>query len=116
MTIKNGDMPSMPTTCRISNTNEAWAFQVSGNTFQVPGLTKREMFCLHMGVAETGDEELDSIIRKGNQQKMAEKAMAAIVNAATLNGSAKEGDEAGPIVMASVFVADALLAELERTK
>ena len=33
------------------------------------GLTKREHFCLHMGVPETGDEELDDIIRKGNELK-----------------------------------------------
>ena len=33
------------------------------------GLTKREKFCLQMGVPETGDPELDDIIRKGNKQK-----------------------------------------------
>ena len=54
------------------------------------GLTKREMMAMHM--------------------------MAAVVNAAMMNGSAANAGDAQQVAMASVFAADALLAELERTK
>lgn len=40
-----------------------------------PGLSKKELFCLHMGVAQTGDKELDAIIKKGNEQKAAMMVM-----------------------------------------
>ena len=39
------------------------------------GLTKREQACLIMGVADTGDAELDAIITKGNKQSLAGLAM-----------------------------------------
>lgn len=38
-------------------------YPVSRPSFQSNGLTKREYFCLHCMVPETGDEELDRIIR-----------------------------------------------------
>ena len=104
MTNKNGDMPAMPIT--YDHAIEA----------RMRGLTKREMFCLHMGVAETGDMELDAIISKGNQQKVAANVMAAFINAAALNGMPTEHYDAEPIAKASVFASDLLLAELERTK
>ena len=43
MTTKNGDMPANPT-------------QINGGDIY-GGITKREMFCLHNGVADTGDED-----------------------------------------------------------
>lgn len=69
--MNNADMPAMPQsgTEGVSgglNSSEDWGGK---------GLTKREQFCLTMGVAETGDEELDAIIRKGNEQKLAGLAM-----------------------------------------
>ena len=54
------------------------------------GLTKREMIAMHM--------------------------MAAITSAAVSNGLATADSDASGIAMAAVFAADALLAELERTK
>lgn len=113
MTIKNADTPATPTTCKISDTNEAWAFQVSGGVFQVPGLTKREMFCLHMGVAETGDAELDAIIRKGNRQKMAAQIMGGL-----LSGVDKDGIWVGTEAEAekqAVKEVEHLLTELDKT-
>lgn len=43
------------------------------------GLTKREQACLTMGVADTGDAELDAIITKSNKQKFAGLAMQGIM-------------------------------------
>lgn len=107
MTIKNADTPATPTTCKISDTNEAWAFQVSGGVFQVPGLTKREMFCLHMGVAETGDAELDAIIRKGNKQKMAAHIASGLISDPQV--------KTYEVAAMTIKVADSLLTELDKT-
>lgn len=109
MTIKNGDTPAMAAIGQISNTNEVWSFQVAdNNTFQFTGLTKREMFCLHMGVVDTGDAELGAIIHKGNRQKIAMHMMAA--------SQSKDGkpDFHYEAIMSAKAV-DALLEELERT-
>jgi len=58
--MNNADTPAMP-------------IELNGFGQYAPeahyGLTKREKFCLQMGVPETGDPELDDIIRKGNKQK-----------------------------------------------
>ena len=43
------------------------------------GLTKREQACLTMGVADTGDAELDAIITKGNKNKFAGLAMQSLL-------------------------------------
>lgn len=94
MTIKNGDMPAMPT--------QAGGGDIYG------GLTKRETFCLHMGVAETGDAELDAIIRKGNRQKMATQMMEACRSRNSEYGSWED------MAKDAIEMTDALLAELER--
>ena len=73
------------------------------------GLTKREVFCLHNGVADTGDEELDAIIQKGNWHKTAMHMMAHLM----LHESLGSYEDAA---MCATSAADALLAELERTK
>lgn len=39
------------------------------------GLTKREQACITLLVPESGDEELDELIRKSRRQKMASDAM-----------------------------------------
>lgn len=62
---KNSDMSAMPTQAN------------GGDMFG--GLTKRELFCLHMGVADTGDKILDAIIHRGNYQQDAVKMMAATI-------------------------------------
>jgi len=68
--MKNPDMPKNPTS--PIDTKESWEEQTAGGRFLPSnGLTKREYFCLHMGVAETGDSDLDKIIKRGNKQKAA---------------------------------------------
>lgn len=102
MTTKNGDMPAMPITLEPG---EVWSeFEDHAN-----GLTKREMFCLHNGVADTGDDELDAIIRKGNRQKMAMHMMAHLMKCDNFVSYVDQS-------MCAVSASDALLAELERTK
>jgi hypothetical protein len=72
------------------------------------GLTKRERFCLEMGVADTGDAELDAIIRAGNRQRHAAMAMQGLLASSAHRVSA-------PFSLApdAVDCADALLAKLE---
>lgn len=96
----NGNLPAMP--CGV--------LQDGHNCGEYPlnvGMTKREMFCLHNGVADTGDAELDEIIRKGNYQKAAMAAMQGFCSDPIVNY--------GDIAKYSVETASAALAELERT-
>lgn len=45
--MKNANTPANPTTAKVSNTNEAWSYQVGDDMlFQFPGITKREMFAM----------------------------------------------------------------------
>ena len=67
--MQNSDMPAMPNIESTDCTGEVF----QNNTFT--GLTKREQFCLTMGVADTGDKELDKIITKGNRLRIAMAAM-----------------------------------------
>lgn len=97
MTIKNGDMPAMPIT------------DEQAQDADMQGLNKRETFCLHMGVAETGDAELDAIIRKGNRQKMATQMMEACRSRNSEYGSWED------MAKDALEMTDALLAELDRT-
>ena len=47
--ISNSDMPAMPSKAKISNDNEAWAYQFDHESrFQFPGMTKREMIAMHI--------------------------------------------------------------------
>lgn len=99
--MKNADIPAMPT----------WQFQQGrdggGRHVLEGGLTKREQFCLRMGVPETGDAELDGIIRKGNRSKL---AMVAMQGKCALSGSYHTPQD---LAHDAVKVADALLAALE---
>ena len=94
---KNANLPAMPIELNGFGLYEPAAFT---------GLTKLELFCLRHGVPETGDPDLDSIIRKGNHQKAAMMAMQGILN----NGVYTFADCA----VDAVKYADALLAELEK--
>ena len=104
MAIKNGDMPAMPITDESGMPFNGLPVELS-----TVGLTKRETFCLHMCVAETGDDELDAIIRNGNRQKMAMHIMTGLCSK---YGVAFDTET----VQDAVRMADSLLAELERTK
>ena len=48
---------------------------------ELQGLTKREQACLTMGVADSGDAELDAIIEQGNKQRLAGLAMQGLLSA-----------------------------------
>ena len=103
MTIKNADIPAMPQDDAI------WCQRIGECPTLAIGLTKRETFCLHMGVAETGDAELDAIIHRGNRQKMAMHIMTGLCSKYRV---AFDTDT----VQDAIRMADFLLAELERTK
>jgi len=67
--MNNADTPAMP------QDYTTWCEGIGNCPTEGAGLTKREQFCLQMGVPETGDPELDDIIRKGNKQKFAAMAL-----------------------------------------
>ena len=88
--MNNADMPAMPSP----------HFKAD----ELQGLTKREQACLIMGVADTGDAELDAIITKGNKNKFAMQGMLAHYGT----------DGADECASYAVEYADALLEELEQ--
>ena len=100
---KNADFPAMPI---FSDT----ATPATAGGEQCAGLTKLELFCLHHGVPETGDPDLDSIIRKGNHKKAAMMAMQGLC-ANSIAGSHHLPEN---IALEAIAAADALLAELEK--
>ncbi len=102
--MNNADRPASPVPAHTRTPAHPHCHPVS-----VPaeyGLTKRERFCLEMGVAATGDAELDAIIRAGNRQRHAAMAMQGICS----GERAPHVDEAA----LAVRMAYALLAELEK--
>lgn len=84
--VKNSDSPANPLVYADLSANGGREIYCSD-----VGLTKREMFCLHHGVADTGDAELDAIITKGNKQKAAIAAMQGLLVNAGRNGLTIEG-------------------------
>ena len=91
--MNNADMPAMPSP----------HFKAD----ELQGLTKREQACLIMGVADTGDAELDAIITKGNKNKFAGVAMQSLLAHYGTDGA----DECASY---AVEYADALLEALEQ--
>ena len=108
--MNNADMPAMPQ----SGTEGATGDLCSSEDWGGKGLTKREQFCIAMGVSETGDQELDAIIRKGNEQKFASLAMQGLLAADGRDGAFYKSmdDVAKPAIQA----AQALLQQLEGGK
>lgn len=113
----NADMPAMPCDDIVLRDNNGGlnGYPVAGS-----GLTKREKFCLAMGVAETGDDELDAIIKKGNRQKkIAAMAMQGLLSNSVMGDSElheNPADWVKDITGSSVEFADALLSQLEQEK
>jgi hypothetical protein len=70
--MNNSDMPANVVP------EEHWDRSLSA---PATGLTKREHFCLKIGVPETRDPELDEIINKGNRIKFAGLAMQSLIAA-----------------------------------
>lgn len=52
-------------------------------------LTKREYACIHLGIPESGDAELDALIRKAERSKIAEENNAVKKKNVVKNGSIK---------------------------
>lgn len=95
--MSNANMPAMP---YIDN-NQYGSVYI--------GLTKREKFCLEMGVPETGDPELDDIIRKGERKRIA----AMVIEGALSAGYHIKASKAD-IVDKAITCANILLEELEK--
>ena len=77
------------------------------------GLTKLEHFCLAMGVPETGDDDLNEIIRKGNYIKLTAMMMQGLLGAdhQTLLDICNNGET---LPEAAVKMANGLLKQLEK--
>ena len=103
--MNNADMPAMAQQVTLNEYGETTV--ASDHDTDYMGLTKREQACLTMGVADTGDAELDAIITKGNKNKFAGLAMQALL---THHGN--EGYV--PCAAFAVEFADALLKALEQ--
>lgn len=74
------------------------------------GLTKREYACISLGIAETGNVEIDGLIRKAERKRIAAKAMEGLLSNSVLP---KELD-ISEITKGSVKIADALICALEK--
>ena len=74
--MNNADMPAAPVIVSTTVDTAQSTLTSVGTT----GLTKREQACLIMGVADTGDAELDAIITKGNKQRLAGLAMQSLIS------------------------------------
>lgn len=96
--MKNADLPAMP------QDDALFCAGIGECPTLGTGLTKREQFCLHMGVPETGDPELDDIIRKGERKRIAAMAMQRNTSNAP----------AGMISNNCMIISDALIKELEK--
>lgn len=73
--MKNADMPAFSAPNIIGSG--------SNNTINAPsgtGLTKREQACIALRVPETGDPELDALIRTAQRRDVAAMAMQGIVS------------------------------------
>lgn len=89
-----------------------WQEQSQDLTLFDRGLTKRELFSLISGVPDSGDAELDEIIRKGQRQKFAAMAMQGLLS--NLEGIRREGFQDEDIDEFARMRADALIKELEK--
>ena len=98
--MKNADMPAMPV-------SEEETDRINDGVTIYSGLTKREQACIQLGVPETGDEELDNIIRKSELKKASIAAMQGVLYSHRLSINVD-------IPSNSVRIADALLKELEK--
>ena len=104
--MSNADMPSMAIP-PVQFTDVDGSRLVATGT---NGLTKREQACLTMGVADTGDAELDAIIARGNELKLAGMAMQGLLVNMGRNGF----NNPNQVAEATVKSLDALLKELEQ--
>mgnify|MGYP003674710481 CR=1 FL=1 len=118
--MDNKDMPAMPTGLideDVLNEDGEYRGQVEA---KYTGLTKREHFCLKMGVPKTGDPELDEIINEGNKIKLAGLAMQGLLSnsGAVIQSNSQSGfgwcNGAQLMPLLALDCADSLLAQLDK--
>lgn len=81
-------------------------------TFAYDGLTKQEYTCIKLGIPETGDSELDDLIRKSERKRLSGLAMQGLLSAnAMYNGKT---DERPLLCQDAIAHADELLKQLEK--
>lgn len=71
--MKNADNPINPTTETKYHDGEKY-------NLEHLGLTKREYACIHLGIPETNDEELNDIIRKAERKRIIEHVMQGFIS------------------------------------
>lgn len=89
---KNMESPYNPFYCEGAGNSE----------LKFTGLTKREYACIHLGIPESGDAELDALIRKAERKKIAAMAMQGLIP--------------GNVEEYAIDIAEALLSALEPKK
>lgn len=100
--MSNGNEPAYPRTGSID-------IQGYGVPDQV-GLTPREHACILLRIPESGDAELDALIAKAQRRDVAALALQGAVAKYASTWSKLD------LAQSSVVYADALLAELEKTR
>ena len=111
--MDNKDLPAMPTGLvdeEVLNADGEYCGTVEA---KYTGLTKREHFCLKMGVPKTGDPELDEIINEGNKIKLAGLAMQGWL-ARCANAPHSHKLEPEDMARVAVEMADALLVQPDK--
>lgn len=101
---KNMESPYNPFYCEGAGNSE----------LKFTGLTKREYACIHLGIPESGDAELDALIRKAERKKIAAMVLQGIAanyqyNPMNVKHFKKATEDA-------INQAEALLSELEPEK
>ena len=94
----------------VKNNLEETAFAITGIVYNEgeKGLTKREYACIHLGIPESGDAELDALIRKAERKKIAAMAMDGLIPG--------NEEDAGDRILYAIDIAEALISELEPKK
>lgn len=102
--MSNGNKSAFPTNDLASAINGAPPLLLAG-------LTKRELACIELRIPETGDKELDAIIRKAQRRDSAAMAMQGVLSSGeNLNGAHTPDN----VAFFARICADALLAELAK--
>lgn len=84
-------------------------------TVEEGGMTQREYAAVNLNVADSGDEQIDAMIRKANRQHYAGLAMQGICSI-DQSGCSLDKDDAELLAEEAILIADALIAKLEETK
>ena len=118
--MDNKDLPAMPPASEIC---QLWVDDrdPKKGTVDAMGLTKREHFCLKMGVPKTGDPELDEIINEGNKIKLAGLAIQGLLanSGGVIQSNSQSGfgwcnGNAEQTSLLAIDCADSLLAQLNK--